>query len=107
MGKLENETEIVTAVDSWLTTFKSYVESNHLIQGLLDSKNVSDPELYYRLTQFLYSSSGAKYRKNFHFESSLVCGSESPNIKLSTIEFTHKIFSGPSEHLPAMNKIKR
>ena len=26
--------------------------------------------------------------------------------QLSTIDFSHKIFSGPSEHLPAMNRIK-
>ena len=67
---------------------------------------MTSEELFYRLTQFLYSSSGAKYRKNFHFESSLKCGLQSPHIKLSSIEFSHKIFAGPSEHLPAMNRIK-
>ena len=28
-------------------------------------------------------------------------------LQLSTIDFSHKIFSGPSEHLPAMNRIKK
>ena len=27
--------------------------------------------------------------------------------QLSTIDFSHKIFSGPSEHLPAMNRVKK
>ena len=29
------------------------------------------------------------------------------NLQLSTIDFSHKIFNGPSEHLPAMNRIKK
>lgn len=103
---LEEETDIVTNVDSWLGQFRSYVTDNKLIQGYLDLKNMTDIEFFYRLTQFLYSPTGSKYRKNFHFGSNLVCGLNSPPIKLSTIEFTHKLFSGPSEHLPAMNRIK-
>ena len=82
---LERETEIVTNVDSWLGQFRSYVTDNQLIQGYFDLKNVTDIEFFYRLTQFLYSPSGSKYRKNFHFGSNLVCGLNSPPIKLSTI----------------------
>lgn len=34
--QLEEEKEIVTSVESWLTDFRSYVESNQLIQGNLE-----------------------------------------------------------------------
>merc|ERR1719270_93837 len=104
---LKNQTDIVTSVESWLSDFKPYVEDNELVSGKLDAHNVDPKDLFYRLTQFLYSSSGAKYRSSFHFASSLTCGIESPHINLSTIDFSHKIFNGPSEHLPAMNRIKK
>ena len=31
---IQNQTDIVTSVDSWLTNFKTYVESNQLIRGI-------------------------------------------------------------------------
>ena len=107
VNELKNQTDIITSVDSWLSDFRPYVEDNQLVKGTLDPYNIDARDLFYRLTQFLYSSSGAKYTKNFHFDSPLTCGLESPQIKLSTIDFSHKIFSGPSEHLPAMNRIKK
>ena len=75
----------MTSVDSWLSDFRPYVEDNQLVNGALDSKDVDDSELFYRLTQFLYSSSGAKYVKNFHFGSPLTCGLVSPKIKVGKI----------------------
>lgn len=104
--KLSHEEDIVSVVDSWLTGFKDYLEGNKLVQDLFTAFNVSNTEFYERLTQYLFSPKGSKYRKNFMFDSSIQCGIASPPILLSTIEFTHKLFSGPSEHLPAMRKVK-
>ena len=63
-------------------------------------------EFYFRLTQFLYSPKGAEYQKNFHFQDMLKCGNFSPHIELTQIEFTHRLFNGSTEHVPAMLKIK-
>ena len=63
-------------------------------------------EFYFRLTQFLYSPKGAEYQKNFHFQDMLKCGNFSPHIELTQIEFTHRLFNGSAEHVPAMLKIK-
>ena len=53
-----------------------------------------------------FSPIGIKYQKNFKFDSVLNCGTISPKIKLTEIEFTHRLFSGSAEHVPAMIKIK-
>ena len=82
VNELKNQTDIITSVDSWLSDFRPYVEDNQLVKGTLDPYNIDARDLFYRLTQFLYSSSGAKYTKNFHFDSPLTCGTESPQIKV-------------------------
>merc|ERR1712241_122832 len=64
-------------------------------------------KFYTILTQFLFSPSGAKYRGNFNFMNKLVCGEAASDVLLSSIELTHKLFSSPSEWIPAMNKVKQ
>ena len=91
VNELKNQTDIVTSVDSWLSDFRPYVEDNQLVKGTLDPYNIDARDLFYRLTQFLYSSSGAKYTKNFHFDSSLTCGMEAPQIKVCYICKVEKI----------------
>eukprot|EP00095_Tigriopus_kingsejongensis_P012251 snap_masked-scaffold472_size162276-processed-gene-0.4 protein:Tk12251 transcript:snap_masked-scaffold472_size162276-processed-gene-0.4-mRNA-1 annotation:"hypothetical protein DAPPUDRAFT_306990" len=106
VDKLKNETEIVSSVDSWFSGFKDYMEKNDLVQDFFETFHVNNTEFYFRLTQFLFSPNGAKYRTNFQFDQNIICGQESPSVMLSTIQFTHHLFEGPSEHIPAMNKIK-
>ena len=55
---------------------------------------------------FAFPLIGIQYQKNFKFDSVLNCGTISPKIKLTEIEFTHRLFSGSAEHVPAMIKIK-
>ena len=90
VNELKNQTDIITSVDSWLSDFRPYVEDNQLVKGTLDPYNIDARDLFYRLTQFLYSSSGAKYTKNFHFDSPLTCGMESPQIKVCCICITKR-----------------
>lgn len=106
VDKLKNETAIVSSVDSWYSDFKDYMEKNDLVQDFFETFHVNQTEFYFRLTQFLFSPTGAKYRTNFQFDQNIICGQISPNVQLSTIKFTHHLFSGPSEHIPAMNQIK-
>ena len=112
---LEAQDDIVSSVDSWWSEFTKYVEENDLFDGsVFNNNNASEmivlssnhTEFYFRLTQFLYSAKGFQYQKNFKFDSVLNCGTISPKIKLTEIEFTHRLFSGSAEHVPAMSKIK-
>ena len=81
--RLEEETTILTNVDSWYRKFKEYTETNKLVnethgwfEVFRDDKN----KFYKILTQFLFSPSGAKYRGNFNFMQDLVCGEAASEI---------------------------
>ena len=106
VNSLQKETNIVSSVDSWMSEFRNYLEGNGILDGVFDSTGMNHTEFYFRLTQFLYSPRGAKYQKNFQFDSLLQCGSLTPGIELTQIEFTHRLFSGSEEHVPAMLRIK-
>jgi hypothetical protein len=48
-----------------------------------------------------------RYRHQFTFRSEPVCGKPVPEIELSDFTFNHRVFvNGPSEHIPAMNRVK-
>ena len=108
--RLEGETGILSRVDSWLTGFRTYVQENELVEGpdWLAGLRMGDGRQFYRvLTQFLFSPSGARYRGNFNFMSDLVCGEAASPVLLSSIQLTHKLFSSPTEWIPAMNRVKQ
>jgi len=109
VNRLQQETAILSSVDSWYTKFKTYTEENDLVDGKhwFDVFREDKTKFYRILTQFLFSPSGAKYRGSFNFMSDLVCGEAASQVLLSSIELTHKLFSGPSEWIPAMNKVKQ
>ncbi|TRY61569.1 hypothetical protein TCAL_14942 [Tigriopus californicus] len=99
---ISSQQDIISHVDSWALQFTNYVsqfEDANLI--------TSDTGLFQRrLTQFLFSPSGSKYRLLFHYSEPVQCGKPSPNISMSIFEFTHRLLEGPSEQIPAMNRIK-
>lgn len=49
---------------------------------------------------------GGRYREQFKFKQDLQCGQNVKEMILSQITFTHRLFSGPEEHVPAMNRVK-
>ena len=107
---LSNQTDIIDNVDSWTTKYLEYIQlpSYSLSSWDGDYRQFgNDSYFYHKLTQFLFSPYGAKYRPQFKFEFDPWCGYTAPNIYMTDISFTHKIFSGPSEHIPAMNRVKK
>jgi Niemann-Pick C1 protein len=93
VARLEQETAILSSVDSWYTKFKAYTEENDLVDGKhwFDVFQEDKMKFYRILTQFLFryvnhsqpkffneliyfSPSGAKYRMHFNFVGDLVCG---------------------------------
>ena len=107
---LANQTDIIDNVDSWTNKYLEYIQlpSYSLVSWDGDYRQLgNDSYFYHKLTQFLFSPLGAKYRPQFKFEFEPWCGYAAPNILMTDITFTHKIFSGPSEHIPAMNRVKK
>lgn len=105
--ELSRQTDIIDNVDSWTTNFARYIRISSPKKESV--KNLMKNETFFneKLSQFLYSPSGGKYRDIFRFDGELQCGKASPRVLLSDMTFRHKIFSGPSEHIPAMNRVKK
>ena len=117
--ELHNQTDIIDNVDSWTDAFVSYTNKYFLKdEGReIPGTKLSEAEFQERLGQFLYSPRGGMYRERFRFDGSddvttgsddvtMQCGDPSPRMVLSEITFRHRLFSGPSEHIPAMNRVK-
>jgi len=58
------------------------------------------------LSDFLHSSEGARYKRNFEFDGELVCGEPAPPIRVSKFSVGFKPFSGPTQHIPAKKLIE-
>ena len=104
---LEKQNDIISSTDSWQREFKNYVKDNDILDiEDLNTIGFNKTNFYYRLTQFLFSPGGLKYQRNFEFDSQLKCGAISPKIKLTQIEFTHRIFDTRKESIMAMTKTR-
>jgi len=108
VSALLNETEIISQVDSWYIEFRKYATENHLVgsEEWFQLFQTNSNKFYEVLTQFLFSPAGSKYKRNFNFMTDLICGEAAPQVQLSSIQLTHKLFTSPTEWIPAMNKIK-
>ena len=104
---LEAREDILRDVDSWTTAYSAWMIRSDLWTS--NSSLSQMPESLFRetLTQFLYSPTGAKYQARFTFSKPLECGLEAPDVQLFEFTYTHKLFEGPSESIPAMNAVKK
>jgi len=107
VAALESQSEILQNVDSWTSHYLEYVQSNNLVEQDMAVSLISQSVFRKSLTQFIFSPSGAAYRDSFRFQSDLVCGEEAPDILLFQLTYSHRLFSGPEEHVPAMNAVKK
>lgn len=111
--QLEEEREIVVSVNAWTTPYLDYLNKLGISSWdrLNSVSNSSTASNLFResLTQFLFSPAGAAYQRQFRFGGggNLTCGQAAPRILKSSIEFLHRQFAGPKEHVPAMNKVKQ
>lgn len=101
---LMNMTTYIDHVSPWPIDFKNFIHQNYDKNILTSSLN--NDELYNYLSKFLYSQTGGKYQRNFYFYNNLTCGKNAPDIKVSSIDFSFKSFTGPNEWIPAMDNVK-
>ena len=94
--QIEAQTDIVDNVDSWTNKFNKYF-NDHFVgrdDDPMPETAFDNGEFQERLTQFLYSPLGGKWRNKFQFNGTLSCGTPAPQMLLSDITFRHRIFSG-------------
>ena len=94
---LANQTDIITEIDTWALGFTDFYN---------DTMNSS--VIKQELGKYLYSANGLQFRDRFEFSggSRPECDEESPDVIMFKIEYQHPLFSGPTEHVPAMNRVK-
>ena len=66
--------------------------------------NITEEYFLEKLTQFLFSPRGAKYKNQFKFSSKLSCGKLAPSVLVSSINYQHKEFDSASQWVPAMDR---
>merc|ERR1719225_1516161 len=104
MEKLQNQSDIISNVDFWVQSFESYYTNN--FESPPSIFNLTELEFRQRLTQYLFSKEGSRHRLMFRYHEELICGQPAPDIQMFRLGFTHHLFSGPKEQIPAMNRVK-
>lgn len=92
------DSKYVAKVDSWVDKFIAY----------WDDALTADPAVFPdRLTQFLFSASGAPYRdRNFRFNTTLSCLEDAPPVSATSIDFSYKLQSSSQERVEAMEGVR-
>merc|ERR1719233_2295707 len=103
---LKSNSKIIQNVASWTTEYKKFVYDIKLVDPGVSIASLNQSAFRKTLTQFLFSPPGAPHKGAFQFKSELECGIEAPEILLFQLFYRHKLFSGPEEHVPAMNAVK-
>ena len=95
---LSNQSDIITEIDTWALGFSEFYD---------DSMNSS--VIKKELGTYLYSPFGLQFRDRFEFSKGArpECEQESPDVIMFKIQYQHPLFSGPLEHVPAMNRVKQ
>jgi len=101
INNLEDQKDIIKYVDSWHREYKKFVEESEEV----DWENISEEYFLKKLTQFLYSPRGAKYKTQFKFSNQLECGQLAPSVLVSSINYQHIGFESASEWVPAMDRV--
>eukprot|EP00092_Neocalanus_flemingeri_P040503 GFUD01044108.1.p1 GENE.GFUD01044108.1~~GFUD01044108.1.p1 ORF type:complete len:1044 (-),score=198.42 GFUD01044108.1:97-3228(-) len=101
INNLEEQSDIIKYVDSWHREYKKFAEEAEEV----DWENITEEYFLKKLTQFLYSPRGAKYKNQFKFSSNLECGQLAPSVLVSSINYQHMGFESASEWVPAMDRV--
>ncbi|XP_054280172.1 NPC intracellular cholesterol transporter 1-like [Macrosteles quadrilineatus] len=101
---LRKQKDVVKDVNTWYEDFRRYV--NHHFEKDVPNNELSEEDFSLLIGKFLFSPKGGKFQKNFRFSGKLECGEKAPPVTISTLDFKFRLFSGPEEAIPAMNRIK-
>ena len=83
LDDLVSSGRVLERYNFWWKDFTTFTEKREVESW----RNISNSEFQMLLSDFLFSNTGAKYQKNFHFETELECGSQAPDILVIKINF--------------------
>ena len=83
MAELAGNKEVIFEHESWYHSFEQYVNENFLeADHQLPEYAMSEAFFKDKLTQFLFSPSGAKFMKEFVFNGTIKCGEPAPDVEV-------------------------
>lgn len=85
--RLQNETQIVFDIVSWVDPFREFVLYNFNID--IFNEILDDNHFSLFLSKFLYTPHNAVYQANFRFEKPLECGVPTPKIIVGLAKTKH------------------
>ena len=98
VDSLANQTDIITEIDSWVLGLSRF-----------NNQSMNSSVIKKELGKYLHSPEGLRFRDRFEFSDGLQsqCDGETPDVVMFKIEYQHPLFSGPVEHVPALNRVKQ
>jgi len=104
MAQLKQDRVYIRNYDGFWDGLKEYAEDANKFNTIDD---FSSPTLFpMLLSDFLFSSDGGKYKKDFLFAGDLECGKPTPDIVGTKFKVNLKVFKGPEEHIPARRALE-
>jgi len=101
LDDLVSSRRVLERYNFWWKDFTTFTEKREVESW----RNISNSEFQMLLSDFLFSNTGSKYQKNFHFETELECGSQAPDILVTNLEIEYFAFDGPREHVPGKTEL--
>ena len=112
MEEWKKEKFIIQETDSWWTSFKSYIFASQNISNWKEVYARKEPwsnnrDFSYLMSDFLYSSSGAKYKPNIMFNGTLACNKPAPPIIATSAEVVYQKFDGVEESTRSIERVDK
>jgi predicted RND superfamily exporter protein len=103
LSTLQHHHTYIQDYNCWWTFFKNYIQDRTNFSSWQDLANPEDFPLV--LSDFLYSSYGARFKIDFQFSEELLCNYPAPTILATKFDIEYFPFDGPEEHVPAKDHI--
>lgn len=112
---LKAETKIITEVDQWAVQFAERFHNGSLREEPKElfapsvGDRVDNSAMIRKLGKYLQTPEGLQYRDRFAFADNVepsCVEDDLPPLAMFMIEYQHPLFSGPTEHVPAMERVK-
>lgn len=104
LNHLKDE-KVIRKVDFWWSDMKKYTDEKTNFTSWHQFANPSDFPMV--LSDFLFSSHGAKFKPNFKFDSELTCNQPAPNITATKFNIGYFHMKGPEDHIPARRSVTK
>ena len=102
ISRLESEDRLIKHIDAWPVKFKEFLSYDN---PQFDWSSLDEDMFHEKLSHFLFSPMGAKYRIMFKFEGDLVCGEPAPRVLVSCLDFSHVMYESASQWVPAYDRL--